>query len=108
MEKEKSPEGKISVGGQSQNKNHFQQRKTKFEGRCDKLKGHICNCSDSRQVDKFSTNLKKTINYLRKNYKQGKDIAMALEMMEPFIIPLPKVAPPKGISDPDTISNIRK
>eukprot|EP00957_Ditylum_brightwellii_P102427 7807651-Ditylum_brightwellii.AAC.1 len=28
--------------------------------------------------------------------------------MEPFIIPLPKVTSPKGISDPDIIADIRK
>eukprot|EP00957_Ditylum_brightwellii_P174351 13274039-Ditylum_brightwellii.AAC.1 len=68
MEKEKSPEGKIPIGGQSQNKNCFQQRNTKFEGGCNKLKGHIFDCSDSRQAHRFLTTLKEVINYVRKNY----------------------------------------
>eukprot|EP00957_Ditylum_brightwellii_P138361 10546267-Ditylum_brightwellii.AAC.1 len=66
VEKEKSPEGRTSVGEHSQDKTCFQQRKTKFEGSGDELKDHIFDCSDSRQVDKSPATLKEVINYVRK------------------------------------------
>eukprot|EP00957_Ditylum_brightwellii_P163877 12475725-Ditylum_brightwellii.AAC.1 len=52
--KEKISGGKTPVRGKSQNKTHFQQRNTRFKGRCDELKGHIFDCSDSYDKRKNS------------------------------------------------------
>ena len=58
-------------------------KQPKFEGKCANLKGHIYNCSDSRQLDQFMKTTKEIAKYVGRTYKYGGDIRMAVETLEP-------------------------
>jgi hypothetical protein len=55
------------------------QRHSKFEGKCDKLKGHVYDCADIRQSDMFMRTTKEIAEYVGSTYKQGGDICRAVE-----------------------------
>jgi hypothetical protein len=46
----------------------------RFEGRCDKLKGHIYNCSDSQQTDRYTKTTGEIAEYIGRTYQHGADI----------------------------------
>ena len=66
----------------------------KFVGRCDDLQGYIYNCSDSRQADLYTTTTKELVDHVTGEYKQGKDIAKAIESLS-----RPKLDKPEDPSD---------
>jgi len=70
-------------------------RHTKFEGKCDDIKGHIYDCSDARQSDLFVKTTKEVAEYVGRTYKYGGDIWLAVENLELSIINKPS-DPPAG------------
>jgi hypothetical protein len=73
----------------SGSKNRYQQqwrtavvpRQTRFEGKCEGLKGHIYDCSDAKQSDMFTRTTKEIAEYAGRNYKYGGDIRITIENM---------------------------
>ena len=65
-------------------------RQTKFEGRCEDLKGHIYDCSDVRQSDIFAKTTKEVAGYVGRTYKYGSDVAVAVEKLAQPIIKIPE------------------
>ena len=49
---------------------------TKFEGKCDELKGHIYDCSHAKQADQFTKTTKEISEYVGRTYKHGGDIRL--------------------------------
>ena len=68
---------------------------TKFEGKCDDLKGNIYDCSDSRQSDLFAKTTKEISGYVGRTYKYGGDIRLVVENLEIVDIEMPE-DPPTG------------
>ena len=68
---------------------------TKFEGKCDDLKGNIYDCSDARQSDLFAKTTKEIASYLGRTYKYGGDICLVVKNLEMVALDMPK-DPPKG------------
>eukprot|EP00957_Ditylum_brightwellii_P127993 9761070-Ditylum_brightwellii.AAC.1 len=62
---------------------------TKFEGRCEGLKGHVFDCSGIKSVDKFQVTLKEIVTYITKEYHHGQDTRKELEKMAAYQIPIP-------------------
>jgi hypothetical protein len=64
-------------------------RQAKFEGKCDALKGHIYDCSDSRQADLYSKTTKEIAEYVGRTYTYGGDMRRAVERLEvpAFVMP---------------------
>lgn len=56
-------------------------RQPKFEGKCSELKGHIYDCSDSRQAEVYSKTTKEIAEYVGRNYKYGGDARLAVESL---------------------------
>ena len=54
-------------------------RKSRFEVRCEEIKGHIFDCTDLRQADKLITTIKKIGEYVTTNLKYGSDIQYVIE-----------------------------
>ena len=46
----------------------------KFQGACEVLKGHVFDCSDHCQADKYATTLKKLLEHVRAMFKNGGDV----------------------------------
>jgi hypothetical protein len=67
--------------------------RTKFEGKCDKLKGHIFDCSDSRQADQFTKTTKEIAEYVGSTYRHGGDARRMIETLEKPILRLPPDPP---------------
>eukprot|EP00957_Ditylum_brightwellii_P066061 5010908-Ditylum_brightwellii.AAC.1 len=107
-ETEARPASSRTETSSNANRAKFQQRNPRFEGQCKEINGHIFDCSDSKQVDKYPTTLKEIINYIGKKYKQGKDIATSLKTYMHFTIPPPNSAAPRGITDQSVIADINK
>jgi hypothetical protein len=61
----------------------------KFEGKCTDLKGHIYDCSDSKQAGKFTKTTKEITEYVGCTYKYGSDTRLAIENLERPILSLP-------------------
>ena len=60
---------KESVGGKKLpyrygNQKNAVPRQPKFEGKCDKLKGHVYDCSDARQADLFIKTTKEVAEFV--------------------------------------------
>ena len=72
-------------------------RQPKFEGKCDKIKGHIYNCSNSHQLDLFTKTTKEIEEYVGRTYKYGGNMQLLVEnLMLPCLV-APE-DPPKGAS----------
>jgi hypothetical protein len=54
-------------------------KQTKFEGKCDELKGHIFDCTDVRQSDQYSKTVKEIAEFVGRTYKYGADARLAVE-----------------------------
>jgi hypothetical protein len=50
------------------------QQQSKFEDKCDKLKGHVYDCADICQSDMLMRTTKEIAKYIGLTYKQGGDI----------------------------------
>jgi cytochrome c biogenesis protein ResB len=72
----------------------------KFEGKCTELKGHIYDCSDSRQSDKFTKTTKEIAEYVGRTYKYGGDIRVVVNNLEEISITEP-TDPPDGATNAD-------
>ena len=73
---------------------HIQNRKSrpitqKFKGNSSDLEGYIFDCSDSRQADKYITEIKRIAQYVGAEYKYGSDIRLSIENSKHFEIPMP-------------------
>ena len=67
--------------------------RTKFEGKCDKLKGYIFDCADSRQADQFMKTTKEIAEYVGSTYRHGGDARRMIETLEKPILSLPPDPP---------------
>ena len=83
-----------SVQIQNQNSRPVTQ---KFKGNSSDLEGYIFDCSDSRQADKYITEIKIIAEYVGAEFKYGGNIRSSIENSKRFEIPMP-TAP----SDNDT------
>jgi Reverse transcriptase (RNA-dependent DNA polymerase)/Zinc knuckle len=69
--------------------------KTKFEGRCPDLKGHVFDCASDTQSDQFTRTLKEVADYVGRTYKYGGAVRRAVESLEEQTFDLPP-DPPDG------------
>jgi hypothetical protein len=76
-------------------------RQPKFEGTCEELKGHIYDCTDSRQSDVFIKTTKEIAGCAGRTFKKGSDARRAIENLS-----LPTLVPPADPVD-DNKSNVR-
>jgi hypothetical protein len=65
-------------------------RQLKFEGNCEELKGHVFDCSNSRQADIFSKTTKALAGHVGKTYRYGTDVRLAIQNLSPTILEVPK------------------
>ena len=79
----------------------FLPRAPKFEGKCTELKGHIYDCSDSRQSDQFTKTTKEIAEYVGRTYKYGGDIRVVVNNLEEISITEP-TDPPDGATKTQT------
>ena len=75
----------------------------KFKGIYSDLEGYIFDCSDSRQADKYITEIKIIAEYVGAEFKYGGDIRLSIENSKRFEIPMP-TAP--GNNDTDMLTII--
>jgi hypothetical protein len=68
-------------------------RQPKFEGNCEELKGHVFDCSNSRQADMFSKTTKALAGHVGKTYQYGNDTRLAIHNLSPTILEVPKELP---------------
>ena len=64
---------------------------SKFKGKCDDLKGHIYDCSSTRQADQFMTTTKEIAEYIGRTYKYGGDIKKTIQNLEEVDIEEPEL-----------------
>jgi hypothetical protein len=67
--------------------------KTKFDGKCEELKGHIFDCTDVRQSDQYSRTVKEIAEYVGRTYKYGADARMAVEQLARPTLEVPRDPP---------------
>ena len=89
--------GKRKSGAGVQRRQQPMIRQQRFEGKCEDLKGHIYDCSDSRQADLYTKTTKEIAEYVGKNYKYGNDVRLAVESLTPPTLTEPS-DPPQGAS----------
>jgi hypothetical protein len=78
-------------------------RTSKFEGRCDELKGHIYDYGESKNADQFITTTKEVSNYVRRTFKNGGDMTEAIAAMA-----IPTRNEPDDPDDPDNRIELKK
>ena len=61
-------------GQTKSNQSTTQASSKKFKGACDELKGHVFDCSDYKQANRFSMMLKKLTEHIGVTYKNGGNI----------------------------------
>ena len=71
----------------------YKSRQSKFEGWIDALKGHIYDCTDSRQADLYTTTTKEIAGCAAITLKNGNDVRKAIEDMKVPEMVLPKDLP---------------
>jgi hypothetical protein len=70
-------------GDAKKGNNHFSRgpncsiMSTKFEGKCDNLRGCIYDCSDAKQSDIFAKTTKEVAGYVGRTFKYGNDMRIA-------------------------------
>ena len=64
-------------------------RKSTFEGRVEEIKGHIYNCSDTRQADSYTNTIMEIVQYVGTKYKYGEDIRYLVENLKAPILNIP-------------------
>jgi hypothetical protein len=60
---------------------------TKFEGKCNDLKGHIYDCSDSRQANQFTKTTKEIQEYVGRTFKGGGNTRLIFDSLTLPVIP---------------------
>jgi hypothetical protein len=68
-------------------------RQHKFEGKCDDLKGHIYDCTDSRQADQYTKTTKEIQEYVGRTFKGGGDACLIFDNLTLPVIPEPDDSP---------------
>ena len=76
-------------GGQRSHHVSPTMRATKFHGSCDALKEYIFDCSDHRQADQFANTLKRILEYVGAEYKNGGDIHSSVVNETKFTVLIP-------------------
>ena len=76
---------------------------TKFEGRCEDLKGHIYDYRESKNADQFIQTTKEIKNYVGCTYKCGGDITAAINALA-----VTALAEPDKPDDPDNRIEMKK
>ena len=66
---------------------------TKFDGKCDDLKGYIYDCSDSKQSDIIATTTKEVTRQVGQTYKYGGDMCIAVDLLKTPVFDMPTVPP---------------
>ena len=69
---------------------------SKFEGQCPELAGHIFDCSDGRQVNKYVVTLRELAYYVGQNYSYGSNIRWTILKEKKATIPMPADLPATG------------
>lgn len=69
-------------------------RAPQFEGRCSELLGHVYDCSDARQADRFTKTTKELAEHVGREYRYGNNLRLAITDMKDIT-----VVPP---NDPDS------
>lgn len=64
-------------------------REAKFEGRCRELQGHIYDCSDSLQADRYTKSTKELAEHVGRTYRYGDDMRIVIERMVDITIAPP-------------------
>jgi hypothetical protein len=64
-------------------------RQPRFQGKCDELKGHIYDCSDSRQSDVYTKTTKEIGEYVGRTYRYGSDVRRAVQKLTMPTLPVP-------------------
>ena len=78
-------------------------KQPKFEGKCEELKGHVYDCTDSRQADAYTRTTKEIWEYVAANYKQGADASYIVQHLV-----LPTIVDPADPVDPTNKTQVRK
>jgi len=76
--------------------NHHRSKHNKFEGRIDALKGHIYDCTDSRQADLYTTTTKEIVATALKN---SNDVKSAIENLRVPVMVLPNNLPANSMAE---------
>ena len=76
------------------NKGVYRAGPTKFEGKCEGMKGSIYDCSDTKQADIYVKTTKDLSNYVGQTLKFGGDISIAIQTLQKpkFALPANLVA----------------
>jgi hypothetical protein len=90
--------GSLSKGECGTTRGPQQEAPSKFKGHFAELSGHIFDCSDSKQADKFVHTLKRISEYVGLEYKHGGDIHSLIINEAQATVPLP--TPPPAPVDP--------
>ena len=61
----------------------------KFKGNSSDLEGYIFDCSDSRQADKYITEIKRISEYVGAEFKYSGNIRSSIEISKRFETPMP-------------------
>jgi hypothetical protein len=69
-------------------------RQPKFDGKCEDLKGHIYDCSTSRQVDLFAKSTKEIAEHVGRTFRYGTDIQRAIPKLS-----IPTIKKPSDPAD---------
>lgn len=60
--------------------------RSKFQGNCDALKGHIFDCSGYGQADQFTKTLEMITNYVGREFSEGNTMSKAVGEMTPPVV----------------------
>ena len=78
--------------------NHHRSKHNKFEGRIDALKGHIYDCTDSRQADLYTNTTREIAGYVATALKNGNDVKSAIENLKVPVMVLPNDLPANSMA----------
>jgi hypothetical protein len=62
-------------------------QETRFDGRCDALKGITFDCTDGQQTDQYAVNIKEISIYVGREYAHGGDIRWTFVSEKRFKVP---------------------
>jgi hypothetical protein len=68
-------------------------RQPRFQGKCDELKGHMYDCSDSRQADVYSKTTQEIGEYVGRTYRYGSDARGVVQKLAMPAMPVPADSP---------------
>ena len=77
---------------------HHRPKYNKFERRINALKGHIYDCTDSRQADLYMNTTREIAGYVATNLKNGNDDRSAIENLKVPVMVLPNDFPANSLA----------